>query len=296
MKKLIKLMSILCALLMLLSFGLVGCSDGDEESDEPSYKKKATLNNMTAEEVYNDILETIDLNAGNFTSTTDYKIKCKMSMQGQSYTIDVKMTDIFKMDDGYFYEEMYVDAGEMAGQDLGEMTTETWFIDDVAYISSVDTTGAYGTQKAKFSSTWANILAYLGLEEDSWFNPIYDFSDTAFEDVKFFINEEDKNDVYFDIILDGEEASAFANKLLEKQGNSGIVLAIDEIQYRFLLNKDGELDHIEIDFVANASSGGMDIKYTYDGTIKFSNVGTTEVSEPADASDYLDYGPLPSYK
>jgi hypothetical protein len=107
-------------------------------------------------------------------------------MEGQSFTCNMTMTDIFSMDNGYFYEKTFVDAGEMAGMDLGELTTETWFIDDVAYINTVDTTGATGNQKAKFSSTWDNLLAYLDLDSDSWFNPIYNFSDTAFEDVKFF--------------------------------------------------------------------------------------------------------------
>lgn len=294
MKKLIKLMSLLCALLMIVSFGLVGCKNSKDDDDEPSYKKKDTLNGMTVEEVYNDIMDTIDTYQDNFTSVTNYKIKCKTNVGGQSLTMNMTMTDTFSMQDGNFYEKTFIDAGEIMGEDLGEITNEVWYVGDTAYLNQIDTVNG-NNQKMRYNSSWEYLLEFLDLEQESIFNPIYDFSNTAFDEVKFYINSEDSDDVYFDIILDGEEASNFAMKLFEKQNNGASNFEIDEIQYRFILNEDGELDHIEIDFVADVEADSMTMKYTYDGTIEFSNIGTTEVTAPADANDYLDLGNLPGY-
>ena len=64
-----------------------------------------------------------------------------------------------------------------------------------------------------------------------------------------------------------------------------------DISYKFIIDEEGQLSHSEINFEVNMSMdvSGMSAtyKYSFDGEIRFSDLGTTVITPPADAESYI---------
>ena len=284
MKNFSKILTVVLALTMAFAFCLVGC---DEKAPESNYNQVDTLNDKTTAQIYSDIMDTIDAYDNNFTTNVNYDIPCSVSVSGASLSMTLKMYDTFMMAGNNFYEKIYVDAGEIMGESLGTMTNEVWFVDNVAY---VDMRGEIAPQtlKAKYSSTIEDIAIRANLDMDELLNPVYDFSQSDFEDVVFNISKTDATDVYFEIILDGTKAQEFAQKVSSKNLPIGSTLEYGKINYKFIIDETGALDHIDISFNVKMTSPDATYDYTYNGEITFTDIGTTVVSAPANPDEFTD--------
>ena len=290
MKKLSKFLALLVALVTVFTFGLVGCS----EEEVAKYKEIAELDGKSTQVVYTQIMETVEELNDNFTATVDYQIPCKVSASGYSTTLNMRSKSIFKMSEGNWYEYTYLNTGDI---DTGAETipgevivAETYLVDGTVYLNSDGV-------KYKYGATIEQLAQFLEKDVEELWNPIYDFSDTAFEDVKFSVNKKDSSDIYFEIKLKGEDASAFALENLESlEEYLDFDISFGDISYKFIITELGELKNIEVSYKVNIKMNmdGMSMKmeYKFNGDISFSDIGTTTISAPADADDYLYIGDL----
>ena len=285
MKKFSKLLTIVLAITMLFTVCLVGCSE--DKPPESNYNQVDTLNDKTTAQIYSDIMNTIDAYENNFTSTVNYDIPCSVSVSGASLTMNLKMYDTFKMAGDNFYEKIFVDAGEIMGESLGTITNEVWFVNNVAYIDMRDEITPQ-TIKAKYSATLQEIAIRAELDMDELLNPVYDFSQSDFDDVVFNINKTDATDIYFEIVMDGAKAQAFAQKVASKNLPTDATLEYGKINYKFIIDETGALDHIDISFKVKMTTPDATYNYTYNGEITFTDIGTTQVSAPTDADAFTD--------
>lgn len=297
MKKWTKaLLATVCGVSM---FAGVACGDKGGESIPEGYTKAETLNDKTTEQTYTEIMSVINDNKTNFTSTVDYNSTVIVSAQGQSMEMPLTIQCVNKVDGANLYEKDLIDMSQMGVN----MDMTVWYLETTV---DEETTGkAYlqsGNAKYQYTATWAQICETAGMDADDIFNPLYDFSDVSFDDVKFFVddNTEDEEDVapFFRLILKGDEAEEFANKRLGSMKDTmpDATMKYSDIEYRFVLNDDGAFDHAEIYFTVTMKATIENVKFTFEydmkGTITLTDLGTTVVTAPANADSFTDLGDL----
>ena len=295
MKKLTKLFTLAFALLCLTTFCFAGCGNKPAPS---THNFVEDLNGKTVAQVYDDIIATVDSYGSNLTATINYNIPCKITAKanGQSETVNysITTTSVLKRNGNSFHEKVFMQQNGVEGIIPSQTKlTESYFVDNVAYINQ-------NGSKNKLAGSLDQFAQYLKLDMDTVMNPIYDFSDTAFNDIKFAINKTNDSDIYFEVVLDGEEAEEFANKLaIGTNPTTGATLKLSKIKYRFIITKEGVLDHIDIDYkiTMNMAVSGVSTvsELTFDGDITFTDVGTTTISAPEDADTYSDLGNIADY-
>lgn len=284
MKKVYKVaLGCICAASMALT---VAC--GDEGS---SYTTQETLNGKTTQEKYTEIMATIDGYSENFTSVTQYDIHLDMTMEGITAGLDMDMTSTIKMAGEDFEETDYIDGGTFMNSPFGTMEMNVWYVDGVAYVDGTDSGNFDGTipaTKVKYTATIAQICEIAGLDQDTLWNPIYDFADVAFEEVQFKVGTDD---AYFELVMTGEEAAEYAEKNIALQGIDGTI-TIPKINYKFMMDTEGVFQYAKIDYemtmVANVDGMNVTYKYRYDGKITFSDIGTTTVAAPTGGETWTD--------
>ena len=265
----------------------------------PGYNSQETLGGKTAEEIYNDIISVID-NYSNYTTSIKYDIKVDLaSIEAPSYKLPIemnlKMYDVFKINGEEFEETTEIDYGKMdmtamGGpiMDLGGKTTLVHLVDGIAYFYSNEVfNGTPSIIKGKYAATLDSLALELGISKEEIFNPIYDFSNQAFSDVLFNINTQDGADIYFELIISGNEAEEYQNKFISRM-NLDATGTMSDISYRFNLNADGTLENVEVGFVYKVINNevGFIYDYFYEGVIEFSNINSTTINPPADANTY----------
>lgn len=266
---------------MAAMFAFSGC--GGEEGD---YSQTETLNDKTPQQTYEAIMTQIESQKTNFTSTIDYKIVIDMSYDGEKASVEMNMNTLTKMDGNDFLSSSNVEGGEL----FGTMAQNVAYVDGVAYID-VTATGDFGMTplaklgKVKYTASIEQICSLANIEQDEMFNPIYDFADTAFEDVKFYVGEDDS---YFQLLLTGDDAAAYFEKIFGTM-NIAAGITIPQIEYNFMLDKDGNFDYAKIGFELDMEVEGVSMKYEFDGIIRFTDVGTTVVTAPEGGEEYKDY-------
>lgn len=285
MKKVFKIaLGCICSASMMVGVACGGDGNG--------YTTQETLNGKTTKEKYTEIMATIDAQSENFTSLIQYDIHCDISLEGQTVGMDMDMMTTIKMDGDNFIETDIIDGGELMGQDIGTLNMNVWYVDGVAYVDG-SATGQYASakpvvEKTKYTATIEQICEIAGLDQDTLWNPIYDFSDTAFDEVKFNVGA---NDSYFEIVMKGDDAAEYAEKSAALQGINGD-MEIPQVNYKFMMDKDGNFDYVKIDYVMTMEMTIMGTvatyKYNYDGKIVFSDVGTTVVTAPTDGETWTD--------
>ncbi len=293
MKKLLKVFSM--ALVLVLSLFAFACNGG--EGGDATYTAVPTLNGKSTEEVYQGVVTAVESYRNNFTISIDYDISCTITAEGETGTMNMKMTDHAKFNGAEFYEKMFIDMGKITAgdnsMDLGETTIEVSVVGGKAYMNTqMDIMGEQVSNKARFNATLEQIAEYADLDMDKLINPVYDFSQHSFDDVKFFVNDNDASDVYFEMTIKGDEAKDFASNI----GNEFDLedMNTGDINYKFYLNGQGQLDHIAIEFTTSMSAMGTSMEYKYVGSIRFSDVGTTVITPPSDADTYEDLGSIES--
>lgn len=296
MKKFLRLFSVV--LTIALSLTLFACNGGEDNGDGGSeYNTVPTLNGMTTEDVYEGVITTVESYRDNFTISIQYDVACKTTAQGTTLNMNMKMTDYAKFVGDEFYEKVYIDLGEMtySGEtmDLGETTVETSVVGGYAYLySNSNIMGETISSKQKFGATLQQIAEFADLDLDKLINPIYDFSQHSFDDVKFNINKNDASDIYFEMTITDDAADDYAEDIASNFGE--LDMEVGNINYKFIINEQAQLDHVEVKFTMTAEVSGMVMEYAYSGSVRFSDVGTTVITAPADADTYTDLGSIES--
>lgn len=264
-----------CAATML-SMGACGGKGGESVPD--GYAKVEDLNGKTAEQVYNEIVDTMETYKANFTCTTTYDAVC--TVMGMEVIMDIEVID--KIDGANLYEYSYVDTG-----DLGETRKlQVWYVETEAEDGSVSGTAYAQENNGRLMSanlTWAEICVSAGMDPDKIFSPLYDFSGYSFSDVSFFVDENTEDDVdvssYFKLVIKGDAAEEFANATMSV-AIEGAKVKFSNIEYKFVLTDDGGFDHAEIYYTVDMTYQGYSYEYVFDGDIVFSDIGTTVVTAP----------------
>lgn len=292
-----KFLSILLACISCVAILFtVACDNTNPPAIPEGYTTVDTYNEKSTEQIYTDIMDYVAVNNTNFTANTVYDIDAIMSMMGTDIPVDVAMTDTIKIANGGFYEHAAMDLTcEMLPDINQSMTAEVWHVNNVAYINNPKNQGA---RKIKVNITWANLCASLGMDSEKIFNPVYDFTDQSFKNVKFYIdkNADDEVDVdpYFEMQIKGDNAEAFVQDKLDDLAGQiqNVKVSVSTIKYQFFITEEGGLDYIGIVYTMTVKGkiNGVDVtyKYNFDGVLTFSNVGSTVVNAPSDASSYVD--------
>lgn len=268
-----------CAATML-SMGACGGKGGESVPD--GYAKVEDLNGKTTEQIYNEIVATMETYKSNFTCTTTYDATCEV--MGMNVLMDITVID--KIDGANLYEYSYVDTG-----DLGETRKmQVWYVEEKAEDGTITSATAYAQLNNGYinsaNMTWAEICASAGMDPEKIFSPLYDFSGYSFSDVSFFVDEnlEDEVDVpsYFKLVIKGDAAEEFANATMNV-AVEGAKVKFSNIEYKFVLTEEGTFDHAEIYYTVEMKYEGYTYDYVFDGDIVFSDIGTTVVTAPVTA-------------
>ncbi len=278
-----KFLSILITLIMSFSalLGLTACDGNPEEIIK--------LNGKTAEQIYNETLTVIESNKTNFTFDANYDVEAKITVGEESVPFNMKMYMTCAANGTNLYQKTDMDLGtftipNLGSMEMGTMQAEYTFIDGVCYVHAVSTgeIGAYDT-KMKMNFDVNEFLEEIGQTEETMYNPLYDFSEEAFNNIKFVKAE---NDYYFELVINGQNAEDYVTDMLANMNQTAIGMEYGDISYKFFVTSEGAFDHAEIEFDITITAGGMKYEYSYKGSIKFRDVGTTVVTAPADADAY----------
>ena len=264
-----------CAATML-SMGACGGKGGESVPD--GYAKVEDLNGKTPEQIYNEIVATMETYKGNFTCSTTYDATC--TVMGMEVEMDIEIID--KIDGANLYEYSYVNAG-----DLGERRTmQVWYVETEAEDGTIDGMAYAQLNSGNIMSanlTWEEICESANMDPDKIFSPLYDFSGYSFSDVSFFVDEDATDDVsvapYFQLIIKGDAAEEFANATMNITAE-GATVKFSSIEYKFVLAADGSFDHAEIFYTVDMNYQGYTYEYVFDGDIVFSDIGSTVVVAP----------------
>ncbi len=281
-----KIFSILITLSLIVTslLGLTACN-GDEI---------VTLNGKTAEEVYTETVEEIETYKNNFTVEVNYDVDAKITVSEQEIPYSMKLYSTSKANGTNIYAGAVMDLGSITLPEIGEMNfgssnTECYFVDDVFYMNyAVNVNGLCDDDKYKANVSLEKFYSQIGQTEEEIYNPIYDFSEANFNNIKFV---KDGEKYYFELVLSGESAKEYTNSVLTNMGQEGASnLKYGDVSYKFFLSSEGKFDHAEIDFKVelNKAIGIMSgaFEFSYKGSIYFKDIGTTVVNAPADADDY----------
>ncbi len=291
MKKIFRvLLSCFCCVALL--FSAVACSTPPQNPD--GYKTVDTYNEKSTEQIYTDIMTYVNEHNNNFTAAVTYDIDINIEMTGVEIPATALMIDTIKVDDGAFYEYASMSLTCESAPNLNQyLFAELWFVDDVAYLNNPRNSGS---QKIKVDTDWAEFCEEAGIDSNNVSNPIYDFSDSSFDKVKFYVdkNVEDSKvvDPYFELEISGTRAEEFAAKRISNLGNQiqNPVVKVSTVKYKFYITEEGNLDYVGIIYTLTLTGKiqGFDVsyEYNYDGILEFKDVGTTQVDPPADANDY----------
>jgi hypothetical protein len=292
-----KFLSILLACISCVAILFtVACDNTNPPATPEGYTTVDTYNEKSTEQIYTDIIAYVAENNTNFTTNVDYDIDATIEMMGTKIPVQIYLDEIVSISgDSYYNKATMTSVCEDFPGIIPDMWAEVWHVNDVAYINNPKNQGA---QKIKVDITWDNLCTRLGIDNDKVFNPVHDFSDVSFENVKFYVdkNVEDTKDVdpYFELQIKGDKAQEFSQDRADQMAGTinDAKVTVSTIKYKFYLTENGGLDYIGINYKMNITGKvqGVDVKYTYDfdGEMKFSNVGSTVVSAPSDASSYVD--------
>ncbi len=294
MKKIFSIiMACICCVAVLFT---VACDSSSSSPSVPDgYKTVDTYNEKTTEQIYTDIMNTINEYNGNFTASTDYTIDVTMTMMDTQIPVEMEMGETIKVADGMFYEFTSLD---MTCEQLPSINqtqyAEIWHIDNTAYINNPYNRGA---QKVKVDVSWEGLCSKMGLDENAMLNPVYDFSDSSFDKVKFYIDENVEDDdvvaPYFELQIKGDKSAEYTKKNVEKLSNQidDVSVKVSNIKYQFYMTEDASLDYVGIVYTMTIKGKIQGIavtyKYEFNGALKFTDVGTTSVTGPLDPGSYV---------
>ena len=264
MKKFLAIL--MCATLLLSCLMLSACEAEDilkdvidetdesgefvlDETDENGNLK--TLGGKLPKELYKDAFELLN-SATNFTMTA----KQLISMEIEGEKIEVTQTVFQKADgDNAYFKSSGVEGAEMEG----------WYVDGVVY------TQKNGEKiKAELSKEdyYKNFLG-----NDANEDKVFDIPESWFVDITI---KPDGDEYYIAFTVSGAEYSE-----LFKKTDLNASLA-ENVDYKVYFDKDGKILRMETDFSMEVE--GV-VANTHSESI-FENVGTTEVTAPADADSY----------
>ncbi len=275
-----------------------GGNEGEGEGnggggDEPLVPSgDATYMGKTGAETYAALNEYLLTNGKNLTSNTHYDVNSTSEMDGESVTLLTKMDIISKVDGDAEYANMTMNVFmPLLSVEAPMMTTvsEVTYTGTTLYVHSPDKEG--NMQKVKRDMTPEEYKNFVGATEETE-NTLQEISAEALANSAFNVGEDE---VTLTVIVSGEEAARLSQEMLSasEDGVTAEDITIRTITYVVHMTLEGELKYVDIDFTASMTVMNLTLGmvlptvYVYDGRTTYSDLGTTEVSAPADASAYV---------
>jgi hypothetical protein len=287
MKKIIRL---ILATVFVLSVSLfTACNQTPAPPTAPTgYEVVKTVNEQSVEQVYTSVMDDLS-SVRNATVSMDAMVDMEVSQGPQRVGTQVTMDLTAKITQNEYYTYSFVDMGSMFG---GSSSSEVTYIDNMVYIKQ--SSGSY-TEKYKVQMSKDDFFEMNGDGNNDQMN-VYDFSNYSFDNLYFFVDGDATDgydyDTYFEMKITGAEAKEFSKGLTESL--SGLLqdpsFTASDISYKFVLNSEMKLDHIWMEFdvsvTGKASGQTMTMDMSFSGCLSFTNLGTTTVTAPLDASSY----------
>ena len=294
-----KILALLLVFTLVFSFLLVSC-EKKKSSDDDDSSKKTTTDDMTVEDD-NDVIAPEDGTIGeedvedgkiekldgktpaekyeesfdeinsltNFTITAYQDIQMVMNYQGQTINQDMVQTIVQK-----YAGDNFSVVGNATSAGMSVPSTNCQYVDGTVY--NVQVTDG---MKIKYQATKEQLYSLVGIDTEE--PKIFDIPESWFEDVSFY-EEENGGRAYIEIILSGEQyKEMFSNLALLSS-----VTDITDITHRIYFTESGDLDSIVTTATMKMNISGIDTTASFVSTSTISNVGTTVVEAPANASAY----------
>ncbi len=269
------LILIILSTCLLLNFNACGEESGQE-----------TLNGKTTRQVYSRIVSSVNQAKNNLSYTIDFTASEIVLSAGNAVASQRRFITSAKKDqNNYVYYTQY-DLNAISSSGVSMVIKKTYtFIDQTLYcLYDSSLNGQNTVNKTKGSYSYPLSLIYFGKTDSDLINPLYDFSKYDFSKIHFNTQEEQ---TYFELSIVGQEAKDFAKNILLDTGVSTTNYNCDKVSYIFNVDSEGNLQHVLITFSVTTTQNQHDYRYDYSGTITFSDFGTTVVSTPTDAEDYV---------
>ena len=244
---------------------LTGKNYGDQKNPD---KKLDNLNGMTPVEKYDQTFDEID-SLTNFTLTVHQDIQMVMNYQGESVKQDMVQTIVQK-----YQGDNFSIVGNATSLGMSVPSTNCQYVDGTVYNVQV-TDGS----KIKYQATEEQLNALVGVDTEE--PKIFDIPESWFEDVSFY-EEKNGDRAYIEIILSGEQYK----KMFSNLSLLSSVTDITDITHRIYFTESGEFDSIVTTATMKMNISGIDTTASFVSTSTISNVGTTVVEAPANASAY----------
>ena len=250
----------LAFLMVLTATFAFACGDGVKEP-EP----QATYNDQTTVELYQSALTAM---GDNFTTQGEITMVMKVDegngKRPVSYPVVMQM--VSKIHGENEYAQLLM-SGVVSGQ------AEVWYINGWLYDGS-------SKEKEEVSREDFEDEYSIGIDAELETAVLAGLADG------YFLVYEDR--VTLTCTLSGDAATQAAQAVLEQQLGSGVSATVDEIDCLFTFGKDGQLKIARYTFTMQAVLQGQSVQYNYNIKMKYSDIGTTQVSLPDDADKYVD--------
>lgn len=299
MKTFKKFFALLLTLILTLTCGLIACKENnDDDTPTAGYRIVNDYKGKTAEQIYAEAFSIS--NQKNFSYSVKYQITRTISLAGQgTSTHYMWLTKSLKKADSNIHFEQINNLGRLYTgvteyEDQGKFVKNSTLLNGTRYDYSAtlytqgDIQQTHAPKREKTQSTYEQFVENLGATESSLLNPLYGFTTENFKDVKIYVNKLDANDVYFTLSINGDKSKEFTKALLaEALMRDATPTSNTEVTYFIMLTEDGKFEKAKVSFKIQEGSSPA-IIYSYSGEISFSDVGSTTVSAPEDANDYVE--------
>ncbi len=266
-----------------------GNEGGGDESLIPS--GDPTYMGQTGAEMYAALNEYLLNNGKNLTANIHYDVNSTSDYQGTEIALLTKMDVISKVNGDAEYAKMTMNVF------MPEYSTEESMMTTVSEVTYTGTTlyvhsdDGETSRKVKLDMTPEQYKNYTGVTEETE-NTLQEISAEALANAAFNVSGDE---VTLTVIVSGDEAARLSQEMLSSTANGVTAedITISKITYVVYMTLEGELKYVDIDFTASMTimnemlGAPLPTVYVYDGRTTYSNLGTTEVSAPADASSYL---------
>ena len=268
---------------------------GGDYSPTAGYRIVNDYNGKTAEQIYAEALATSNQN--NFSYSVDYDIIQVVSLGAQgTNTHNQWFHKILKKADNDIHYETINNKGRLAtGEDKGRFVKKQTLVSGINYNYSATlytqgyTQITHDKKETKAQCTYGQFFKNLGTTENSLLNPLYNFVSEDFKDVKIYVNKLDSSDIYFTLSIKGDNAKTFTKDLLQQaEMIEATPTSNTEVTCVILLTDDGKFEKAQVSFKIQEGSSPHTFVYSFKGEIAFSNIGSTIVSAPENANEYVE--------
>lgn len=237
------------------------------ETETQAIATYETLNGKTPIELYGELLA---LYQGNYEMTQDMTIVMDMSYNdGMSMHLEMKQKLLMKLDDGNMYSK--TETSDMTGEFI---TEELWYVDGKLYAQDIEGNKIY----LELTPEMAGLYYDMDLDEEA----LMPVPDEWLAGKSFVKTEEGLYALTLELDKDA---------LAQLDVALGEDMSFNAMTYIVNLNSDGTM----ASWLYTADIEMMGMACTMSSIATLTDAGTTEVTPPADADQYVLYE-LPEYE